>query len=163
MRTMACPVCSEIIPDDVDYCPFCGESTRQQSAESLMTDDDRAVAERMANIAAANTSAPPSDPALKLPPAAGQHLCMMCHREPPTMGDYCLECHEKLELGPEQWEILKQDMSRRNTLMLLAAVIAVLAIALAIVHSLHHGHQTASAHSLLWRALTNTACTGLAG
>jgi RNA polymerase subunit RPABC4/transcription elongation factor Spt4 len=138
MSTIACPACSEIIPNDVDYCPFCGKSTRI-TAQTIMTDDDIAVAERLAAIAASNTTGDaPVNSALKLPPEAGERVCLMCLAKPPTMGDYCLECHQKLELGPEQWDLLKQDQAKVNGVVLMGAGLAVLALALMIVHILHH-------------------------
>jgi len=134
---MACPSCSEIIPDEVDFCPFCGESTKQV-AESLMSDEDRAIADRMASIAAANTTAPPADSSLRLPPASGQVVCMMCKVDPPVVGDYCQKCHDKLELGPEQWDMLKQDNSKNMTLVVVMAVLGIILAAIVLIHFLHH-------------------------
>jgi RNA polymerase subunit RPABC4/transcription elongation factor Spt4 len=149
MRTIPCPACSEIIPDNVDYCPHCGESTKQV-AESLMTDEDRAVAERMAAIAAANTSGTattetPPDPSYRAIPEPGSHVCMMCKIvEPMPDHDYCQDCQNKLDLGPEQWQMAKQDAFRKNILTIVLVVLALVAAVMIIVMSTHHSHKSAS-------------------
>ena len=139
MRTVACPSCSEIIPDDVDYCPFCGESTRVVE-ESLMTDEDIAVATRMAAIKEQNVGTEQPEQTAKLPPMAGKPMCMMCHLVPPTIEDYCAECHEKLELKPEHWDNLKRQTAQRTYTFLLIAFAAVLIAFVVISHALHHRH-----------------------
>ncbi len=44
----------------------------------------------------------------------GVERCIMCNMAPATVGEYCLDCRKKLDMGPEQWDLIKQDANRRK-------------------------------------------------
>ena len=141
MRTRPCPHCSEVIPADVDYCPFCGNTT----LETLETEEDlirlRNLEERQAEHADIGRAAD------GLPPEAGEYICLMCHINPATIEDYCLECHEKLDLKPEHWDNLRRERMQRNLLIGgLIAIIIIMAIIMA-SSSAHRHHRSSPAPS----------------
>jgi len=145
MSTRACPVCHEIIPSDVDYCPFCGESTM----ERLHTDDDL-VAARNAEArddSVAVDDAPRSDSAdPSQPPVQRAYMCMMCGKRPPADGEYCAECREKLDLGPEQWDLMKQETMQRNITTAIVVVLVLLLVATIVATSIWR-HRAAVAYA----------------
>jgi hypothetical protein len=127
MQTRACPSCHEIIPSDVDYCPFCGNSTREQ----LESEDDL-IAARNAEARALDAE-PVIAPGTysdepREPPRERAYTCLMCHARPPVDGEYCVECRQKLDLGPEQWDLMKQQNFQRNLTIGLISLLVVLAL-----------------------------------
>jgi hypothetical protein len=133
MTTRACPSCSEIIPADVDYCPYCGNTTR----ETLDVDED--------GIAAANAAergVKPLDDGSgkpKLPVEAISSLCMMCYMAPATIGDYCDECDKKLNLRADEWDAIGAQKAMVQWIAIgIAAFILLIIIGVALTH--HHRH-----------------------
>ncbi len=135
MPTRPCPHCHEIIPADVDYCPFCGESTR----ETLETEDDLIRLRNLEARQAEGTQPDIGKAADGLPPEAGEYMCLMCHMKPATIDDYCLECHEKLDLKPEHWEEVRKGQTQRMMIVGgLVAVVLIVAIILMVKAAHHH-------------------------
>ncbi len=145
MSTRPCPHCHEIIPADLDYCPYCNESTR----ESIQTADDIALQERHAAVSANVASAPfdsiAEDRVAAPPPIPAVERCIMCNMAPATVGEYCLDCRKKLDIGPEQWDLIKQDANRQKMIVGIVVAIILIALIVAAVHAVRSRHAHAAA------------------
>jgi hypothetical protein len=116
----------------------------------LETDDDL-IAARNAELL--NKTLMPGDiPAYnadgeQLPPKEKAYMCMMCHKSPPLEDDdYCAECREKLDLGPEQWDLMKQDVIQRNVTTAIVVVLVVLLVS-AVIGTTVWRHRAAEAYA----------------
>jgi predicted amidophosphoribosyltransferase len=129
MSTKPCPSCSEVIPTDVDYCPFCGNSTRvayesPEDFEVTATTTEPNV-DRYAAVASSDGRAPVHRDA----------ICMMCYVATATIGDYCEECERKLNMRPEEWAAKRQDSLMRAFAIGAAVLVALLIMVALMVHS----------------------------
>lgn len=112
-----CPNCRQVIPADVNYCPFCGNSTHEVVRQDPL---EEAV-----------------DAAVRAPITNTAYICLMCHLEPATNGDYCQTCRDRLDQRPDEWEAKKVQSTK--TLLIVASVVVVLLIAVAIAFT--HAHR----------------------
>ena len=145
MSTRPCPHCHEIIPSDLDYCPYCNESTH----ETLQTADDIALKERHETIGRTALAEAPLDSISETgePGAAPIPVidrCIMCNMSPAVVNDYCLECQRKLNMGPEQWDLIKQEANQRKMIAGVIAAIVLIALIVFVASIVHHHRAPAA-------------------